>query len=503
MSLTIPVAELVSESDDPLLTIHPLWERVDLAAIAHILNGCAFESTQFTKDAGMPLVRIRDVGTSKTECNYDGSFDNQYVVQLGDLLIGMDGDFKCARWEGPKALLNQRVCKVVTTTRFYDADFLELALPGYLNAINENTSSQTVRHLSSRSIAEIPLPLPPLCEQRRIAAKSRLLSKQVNTCREGLAKVPKLLRAFRQSVLAAACSGRLTEDWRTSASSGSTGSAFLDEIRAVRRVSAPRRYQTDYETAPPEDANIPENWTWSALGNLTSHIGDVDHRMPRATDAGVPYISPKDFTSRGIDFVNAKRISTEDFDALARKIQPNRGDLLLSRYGTIGEVRRIDVDVKFQASYSVAIIKTLKIEDLTDWLYVSLRSPLLQAQMAASIRASSQPDLGLEYIRLLQMPVPPAPEQREITRRAKALFNMADAIESQVKAATTRVDRLTQAILAKAFRGELVPTEAELARKEGRDYEPASVLLERIKAECEKAAAKAGPKTHAAKRGKK
>jgi len=68
-------------------------------------------------------------------------------------------------------------------------------------------------------------------------------------------------------------------------------------------------------------------------------------------------------------------------------------------------------------------------------------------------------------------------------RRVEALFRLADAIEKRVAAATTWADKLTQAILAKAFRGELVPTEAELARREGRDYEPASVLLERIRAE--------------------
>src|SRR6185437_2512384 len=83
----------------------------------------------------------------------------------------------------------------------------------------------------------------------------------------------------------------------------------------------------------------------------------------------------------------------------------------------------------------------------------------------------------------LPLPVPPTEEQREIVRRVEDLFKLADAIEKRVAAASVRADRLTQAILAKAFRGELVATEAELARREGREYEPASVLLERIKKE--------------------
>jgi type I restriction enzyme S subunit len=77
--------------------------------------------------------------------------------------------------------------------------------------------------------------------------------------------------------------------------------------------------------------------------------------------------------------------------------------------------------------------------------------------------------------------IPLVAEQREIVRRVEELFKLADGIEKQVEAATKRVEKLTQAILAKAFRGELVPTEAALARRERRSYEPASVLLERIR----------------------
>ena len=78
-------------------------------------------------------------------------------------------------------------------------------------------------------------------------------------------------------------------------------------------------------------------------------------------------------------------------------------------------------------------------------------------------------------------------EQREIVRRVEAIFKLADTIEKRVAAPTKRAEKLTQAILAKAFRGELVATEPELARRDGRSYEPASALLERIRAKREKA----------------
>jgi type I restriction enzyme S subunit len=101
----------------------------------------------------------------------------------------------------------------------------------------------------------------------------------------------------------------------------------------------------------------------------------------------------------------------------------------------------------------------------------------------------SQSNINAQKLGMFEVPYCPLAEQHEIVRRVDALFKLADAIEKRVEVATKRADKLTQAILAKAFRGELVPTEAELARREGRDYEPASVLLERLRADREEAQA--------------
>jgi type I restriction enzyme S subunit len=97
--------------------------------------------------------------------------------------------------------------------------------------------------------------------------------------------------------------------------------------------------------------------------------------------------------------------------------------------------------------------------------------------------ATAQKNINIGILGEVAVPLPPLYEQREIVRRVEALFALAEGIEAHVRAATLRAERLPQSILARAFRGELVPTEAELAAKEGREYEPASVLLERIQEE--------------------
>jgi hypothetical protein len=98
----------------------------------------------------------------------------------------------------------------------------------------------------------------------------------------------------------------------------------------------------------------------------------------------------------------------------------------------------------------------------------------------------SQSNINATKLAGFEIALPPFEEQQEIVRRVERLFELADNIESRIKQARDRVDKLTQSILAKAFRGELVPTETELARKEGRTYETAEQLLARIKLQREK-----------------
>jgi type I restriction enzyme S subunit len=119
----------------------------------------------------------------------------------------------------------------------------------------------------------------------------------------------------------------------------------------------------------------------------------------------------------------------------------------------------------------------------TSYLSYALNSIPAQDQIKEYITSSGQPKLALFRIEKLVFPLPSLEEQDEIVRKIESLLRLADVAEERLDISLLSVDKLTQAILAKAFRGELVPTEAELARREGREYEPASALLERIKKE--------------------
>lgn len=146
-------------------------ELVKLGECVEILSGFAFKSDLFnTEKNGMPLIRIRDVVPAKTETYYSGDYLDDYLINNDDLLIGMDGDFNREKWQGGKALLNQRVCKISAVPSILNQDYLYHFLPKALLKIHSETPAVTVKHLSVKTIKEIEIPLPPLAEQKRIAA---------------------------------------------------------------------------------------------------------------------------------------------------------------------------------------------------------------------------------------------------------------------------------------------------------------------------------------------
>ncbi|HGU9337545.1 TPA: restriction endonuclease subunit S [Escherichia coli] len=145
-------------------------QLVTLGKHIDILPGCAFPSSGFNRNNGVPLIRIRDILSGKTETYYEGSYDLKYLIKKGDLLVGMDGDFNREYWKGTDALLNQRVCKITPNPETLDKNFLYHFLQKELDKIHATTDVVTVKHLSVKKIQDIKIRLPSLKEQKRIAA---------------------------------------------------------------------------------------------------------------------------------------------------------------------------------------------------------------------------------------------------------------------------------------------------------------------------------------------
>ncbi|MGM9886965.1 MAG: restriction endonuclease subunit S, partial [Lactococcus sp.] len=204
-------------------------------------------------------------------------------------------------------------------------------------------------------------------------------------------------------------------------------------------------------------------------------IKDVDHKMPRASETGFPYISTKDFTKEGIDFSNAKIISEEDFTILSKRIQPCVGDIIFPRYGTIGETRRVTDKRKFLVSYSSVIIKNELPSANGDFLYLYTKCKISKSEINRYVNKSTQPNVGLESIKQFLVPFPPQKEQLKILKEVNNAKFLIDQIDQEQTSVQRLATQLKKRVLDIAMQGKLVPQDP--------NDEPASVLLEKIRAE--------------------
>ncbi|MBK7006011.1 MAG: restriction endonuclease subunit S [Burkholderiales bacterium] len=310
-----------------MLGKHETWERVPLAEVATILNGAPFNSALFSSTEGLPLIRIRDVTTGQTSTYYTGPYEDEYLVQQGDLLVGMDGDFNSGFWSSSAALLNQRVCKISPAESFYDKQLIALALPGYLAAINANTPSVTVKHLSSKTIGEIGLPLPPRAEQTRIVAKLEELLSDLDAGVAELKAAQKKLAQYRQSLLKAAVEGALTAEWRAKNTPSETGAQLLQRILQERRArweakqlakfaeqgkTPPKDWQKKYPEPVQPDATglpeLPQGWVWASVDQLSESVRNGLSKTPNTDQRGFPIFKINAVRPMAVNFKAIKHI---------------------------------------------------------------------------------------------------------------------------------------------------------------------------------------------------
>jgi type I restriction enzyme S subunit len=371
-----------------------------------------------------------------------------------------------------------RPCWPIDTTYFitdfgpFEPPFLYHALKS-LDLAHLDTSS-AIPGLNRDDLYAQDIPVPPQAEQQRIVAKVEALLARVNAARQRLAKAPAILKRFRQSVLAAACSGRLTADWRERNSNSETAAALLGRLTAGRIVLSP---------AIDESPELPDSWTWANPHGVTTDIVDCPHSTPRWAESGHLCLRTTNFRPGLLDLSEVRYVSDDTYRERVARLRPQPGDIVYSREGGIlGIACIIPLGINACLGQRMMLFRVHPACSPEYFMHV-LNSPLTTKRVQELTGGTASPHLNVGDIKEFPVPLPPTPEQHEIGRRVEALFKLADVTEKRAAAAMARADKLTQAILAKAFRGQLVSTEAELARREGRDYEPAAALLARIKAE--------------------
>jgi type I restriction enzyme S subunit len=283
-------------------------------------------------------------------------------------------------------------------------------------------------------VLDSELRLAPFNEQKRIADKLDAVFAQVDACREHLDRVPAILKRFRQAVLAAATSGKLTEEWRAS-----------DEVEAWQTVKL--------------------------SGVAKSRLGKM---LDKAKNQGTatPYLRNINVRWFGFDLSDIQAIRVTEDEV--RELAVARGDVLICEGGEPGRCAVWQGEdgayVYQKALHRVRVGPALTPE----WLCYSLKDAADSGHLTDLFTGTTIKHLTGVSLGQFEFPLPPLREQHEIIRRVETLFAYADRLEARYTAARIQVEHLTPALLAKAFRGELVPQDP--------NDEPASILLERIRA---------------------
>jgi type I restriction enzyme S subunit len=421
------------------------WSMAQIGSLCTLENGRAFKPSEWTTD-GLPIVRIQNLNNPVATFNYyNGEFSDRYYLRGGELLFAWSGtpgtSFGAHVWRGSEAVLNQHIFRVDFNEAAIDKRFLRFAINQKLNELIDVAHGGVgLRHVTKGKFESTEIALAPLNEQKCIADKLDAILARVAACRERLDRIPGILKRFRQSVLAAATSGILTEEWR-----------------AERKIDA--------------------SWNDGTL-ELLLDVKPRNGYSPRSVDK---ITSVKALT---LTATTSGKFRGEYFKYIDEDIPKNShlwlqpGDILIQRANTLEYVGTSVLYEGFPAEfiYPDLMMKTrANNQVLPRFLLYILQSDKVRVhfRVNATGTAGNMPKINQSTVLTAPVSWPIIEEQTEIVRRVESLFTYADRLEARYTAARAQIDKLTPAILAKAFRGELVPQDP--------NDEPASVLLEWIR----------------------
>ena len=429
-------------------SVPPGWAGLGLAEVVSLKTG-PFGSALHKSDyvtGGIPLINPSHIRNGRLDPDPNVSVDakakerlSEYCLRENDVVMGRRGEM------GRCAVVNLEAAGwlcgtgsvIVRPSPAIQAPFLQrfLSAPATVETLNGDSVGSTMVNLNQGVLLGLPIELPPLNEQQRIANKLDTVLARVDACRDRLARVAPLLKRFRQSVLAAATSGRLTEDWRDAARiSWRPARRTLADVAEVVTGSTPSKK---------EPANF----------------GDA-----------VPFFKPSDL-DQGYAVAEASEYLSATGARLARML-PAQTVLVTCIGATIGKTGLARVSCTTNQQINALVARSTIV--VPGWLYFWCCSPIGQQSIVENSSATTLPILNKSRFSALEADVPSLAEQAEIIRRVETLFAYADRLEARLAQAQAAVNRLTPSLLAKAFRGELVPQDPA--------DEPAAELLKRLAA---------------------
>lgn len=348
--------------------------------------------------------------------------------------------------------------------------------PQFRSAMEEFARGTTRQRISRKNLGKLTLPVPNVDVQDAVAAAIARVEGRRGTAAQHVVTARAVVDRFRSAVLAAACSGRLTADWRVG-HPGVVGAHSALEL--VRQENVPRRGKNS-ATSPDETilSELPPTWAWASVGEVGAvQLGGTPSRQrPDYWNGNVPWVSSGEVANCRIE-TTREFITDSGLAESNAKVYPV-GTVLIAMIGegkTRGQAAILDIEACTNQNAAGIVCDRGLVEPEYVWRWARAQYEITRAVG----RGGNQPALNGQKVRELAIPVPPLEEQREIVRRTDELLATADRVAVQIDRVAITLGRVSRASLSMAFRGELVPNESAPGDQERLSYGTSDALIAR------------------------
>lgn len=478
---------------------------MSIGGLAQYVNGRAFKPTEW-KDKGRPIIRIQNLNNPDAPYNFSPeTHEGRYLVKQGDLLFAWSASLGAHIWKGPEAWLNQHIFRVVPEP-WVDKTFFYYLLTRITGELYAKAHGSGMVHVTKGKFEETAVLLPPLNEQRRITAKIEELLSELDKGIESLKTARAQLKVYRQAVLKHAFEGKLTARWREQNKDKlESPEQLLPRINTERNKNYQKQLKAWEAAVEAWEANrcngakptkplkpkslakltrsdlqglgeLPDGWGWAKIGEIASvgtGVTPLKSNQRYYAGGSVAWVTSgalnDPFVREPSDYVTPQALNETNL----RLYPPHT--LVVALYGE-GKTRGKCSELLIEATTNQAIA-AIGQEGTSAGLRNLLKWFLTKNYEAMRLGASGgvQPNLNLGIIENMAVPICSLPEAAELSAALEAKFSTIERLDAELLWQIQRSETLRQSILKRAFSGLLVPQDT--------NDEPASALLERIRAE--------------------
>ncbi len=436
-------------------------------------------TTKSSQEGKLHLLRTTDITSGQINwntvpyCAIEPEDIKKYLIKDGDIVVSRAGSV------GVSSLITKPEPSIFASylIRFKPLInkkyvYYYLQSPAYWNAISEKSAGIALQNVNATKLREIQIPIAPPEQQKRIVAQIEELFSHMDAGIKALQKAKQLLKQYRQSILKAAVTGELTKEWREANKDKLEPASLLlqrilkerrrkweeqqlEKFKAKGKVPKNDKWKEKYkEPITPTLkglGELPTDWTWGGIEEVTSHIVDCLHSTAKFTESGKYCIDTNCLEEGYIPFNKARFVSEEIFEERVRRLKPMEGDILFSREGTIGLAALVPANTELCLGQRMMMFRSDII--LPEYFMWALLSPVFIAQWKPRVMGTTAPHVNIGDIRIMALPLPPIEEQNKIVRQIETKFNFAKRVETEIDLQILQAGKSKQSALVAAFTG--------------------------------------------------